>query len=539
MEITNKLKKNGYLFVVFAIVFFTSLINFSVRLYGDDFFYLRFSQIDIDYFISRHVDHYMRANGRVIVHLLLTFFLGLDIRIWQIVNSLMLGLLALFGMKTISTFKSEVELRNSIYIVTIFFVGVSFFEIDMTRQSVYWLTGSFNYVYPIMMLLIYWFLLNKGNYGVLLPIMAFLSAATVEQVSLMSFGLSLLVVLEKKFIAKKKLNSYLIYSLVASSIGMATVIFAPSVFLRASIEDAPIDGFIPLLLYNIKFQGTTFIFSKVMMPYLIMAITSSLGVLYFYKDRLKKFRVFNLAISLYGLSASLCWLWQMTSRNTFNVTLPYKLFYLFIGVGITTLLFYAAILIYIYKPITNHTIPLISMILCFGSQMMLLISPVYGFRNLFAAVIMLVIYTASILPSFHQLGIPVIISLFVSFMFNKPWLIPFQTVAIYLAFYKKNFTIANLRMKIANYIGYGTIILVSLLIMQKSIYGYYTNAKVYDENVKIAAEYNKNQSNIMLDQKKLPNDLYAWAMPYHNEYYTPYYNLYLGINQKAEINWQK
>ena len=542
MGIVDRLRGKYYLFIVIAIVVVTYFVNLNIRLYGDDFFYIRFSKVDLSYYINRHTDHYIRGNGRAIVHIMATFFLALDLRVWQVFNSIMMGMLALFGIKAINSVPADFKSSNSVLVAVIFFASIGYLDHEMTRQSVYWLVGSFNYLYPTVMLLSYWYLLNKEK-GYLLIIMAFFAAATVEQVGMMTFGLTLMTVLERKFLEKRQPAVHLIIALVVSFIGMSTVIFAPSVFLRASIENAPVSGFIPLLFYNIKIQGTTFLFSRVMMPYLIMSIISSIGVVYYYKDTLNRSIMVHQLIVIFSTSASLCWLWQMTSRNAqtsyFNITWPYGLFYVFTGIGISTLLFYAAILIYINKDINNYKMPLLSLILGFGSQIMLLVSPVYGYRNLFVAIIMLVLYVALVLPSFHQLGIPVIVGLFICVLFNKPWLLPIQAIAFYLAFYKNHASMRAFRLKLANYIGYGTIIIISIIVMQKSIYGYHTNAKVYDQNLEVANIYIENQNEIALEQIKLPYELYAWVMPYQNEYYAPYYNLYLGINQDTKIDWQE
>ena len=98
-------------------------------------------------------------------------------------------------------------------------------DIFVIRQSVYWITGSFNYVYPLFMLFWYWHVLLKysnenfkGNKLFFTSILSFFASATVEQGGMMVFGLTTIFFLYKIFINKKnkitlrKRNSYQIYN---------------------------------------------------------------------------------------------------------------------------------------------------------------------------------------------------------------------------------------------------------------------------------------------------------------------------------------
>ncbi|MBC7960121.1 MAG: hypothetical protein H7X94_09660 [Vallitaleaceae bacterium] len=542
------IERKGVTLLVGIVILMTGLITMNVHLYGDDFFYARFTKVDFDYFISKHIEHYYRANGRVIVHLLATLFLGWNLWIWRVFNAIVLGGFVLFGSKIIAgSMKTEKQYGN--WAAFLIAISIAFFNIAMTRQSVYWLTGSFNYVYPLLMLFIYWYLLNRfQNHRKLfwvIPIMAFLSAATVEQVSLMSVGLTILTIFEVWFIRKQKPSRIVIVSLVASILGMLTVVLAPSVFLRASIENAPVVGFIALLKYNIKIQGTTFLFSRIMLPYLLFAVVSALGIVWKYRDQ-KTFKglVINRLLGLYGGSALLCWFWQMTSRlasvNYLEASYFQLLFYLFIGGGIVLVLLYASILVYLNKTITTPFLPLIAITLCFGSQFMMLISPVYGERNLFAAVMMLILYFAALLPGFNKTWLPVVLGGMICYMFNKPWLLPLVMVAAILCVPEHRAELKDsFRFKCGIAVAYICITLVATLTMTESMVGYANNAKVYEENIATAQEFISNNEEGQLTQTPLPNKWYGWVMSYENPYYTPYYNLYLEIKQDSEINWQQ
>ena len=72
-------------------------------------------------------------------------------------------------------------------------------NINVIRQSFYWITGSFNYIYPLFMLFWYWYVLLKfskdnfkGKKLLLTSILSFFASATVEQGGIMAFGLTVL-----------------------------------------------------------------------------------------------------------------------------------------------------------------------------------------------------------------------------------------------------------------------------------------------------------------------------------------------------------
>lgn len=203
----NILKHSSIIFFILTFVL-TFLININICYLGDDFYYKTFTNGDFADYINSNITHYLEVNGRVIVHILASFFLWINFNFWKIFNSLMLAGIVYFGSKLASyKSKNKYALLNS---NVIFFSGVCFLDILITRQSVYWLTGSFNYVYPILMLLSYWYFLvrfNNENMGfVLTLILSFFASATVEQISAMVFGLTLLVIINNWILYKFRKN---------------------------------------------------------------------------------------------------------------------------------------------------------------------------------------------------------------------------------------------------------------------------------------------------------------------------------------------
>lgn len=550
ISIKNFIRKYGLLITAIMVFILTFMINKSVRLYGDDFHYKQFSSVDFSYYLKRNAEHYFLANGRVIVHLLVTFFLSLPPVFWALFNSLMLSGIVFFGAKTASVNNSEngnFEFSSGI----IFAVTILFLSPSLTRQSVYWLAGSFNYVYPLFMLLVYWFLLTRPVYTKALkwtiPAAAFLSAASVEQVSLMAFGLTLLFIINKAFFKKQKIEGFLFVSLALALIGLATIIFSPAVAYRASLEDAPAAGLINLLKYNIKNQGITFLLSPIMVPFHLIAMVGSLAKIYYYKKSEVKTCGFAAhAVLILGLSALVCWLWQITlgkaEINYQIVDMKHLLIYSAIAAGYLVSLFYSAILEYRATKY-NNALPLIAFILCIGSQVMMIVSPVYGPRNLLCAIVMLALYSSSLLPSIKDMRIIAVLSCLACFVFNLPLLsfIPIAALFIYSFSSSKKLKHHNLTVLSSDFViisGYIVLILVSGITYMKTYNGYMANKKIYDRNLK-NAEIFKQSNGESLTQFMLLDDTYGWVMPYHNPYYDPYYKSYIGIDTKKGIVWEK
>ena len=135
--------------------------------------------------------------------------------------------------------------------------------------------------------------------------------------------------------------------------------------------------------------------------------------------------------------------------------------------------------------------------LAFGSQLMMIVSPVIGERNMLFYIAGAMIFTAW---SFGLCG--------------------------------------EIKQKITVYAVTAVLISVALIIYSGTVTGYWKNAGVYRENLTKIKEYAEQHNRGSLGQKKLPEDSYGWAMPYHNAYYEPYYNICFDIPQDTEVEWK-
>ncbi|WP_134701375.1 DUF6056 family protein [Ammoniphilus sp. YIM 78166] len=516
------IRKYSLFLIAFSVFIITALVNVHVRQYGDDFFYARFMSGDLPYFFTRHLEHYFVANGRVIVHLLVTFFLGIPTYFWMFINSVMLAGMVYFGAR-IAVYEDK---TLGLYSAIILGIAIMLLDPEITRQSVYWLTGSFNYVYPMFLLLVYWFLIRRmlktQRMRGYLPAFAFLSAATVEQASLMTFGLTLLTLIEIKWMQKRKLGKLLLGTLLVAAIGMLTVIAAPGVFHRASVEDSPRNDLFQLIEHNIYTQGSTFVFSEMMAPYLLFALLSAVGIIMKGSKRL--------LVKWSTMGLALTWLYLMTSDpmmkwNENQILLAYFLLVFVLG--------YAALL----ALKEGNSVPMVALVLCFGSQFMMLVSPVYGPRNLVFAIVMLSLYTATLLPRLNAKGISILAACGVGFLFDVTWFIPIALLGLIFLLFGR-YANKSFYVNTGIILGYTILLAIAITVFIPTVEGYASNAQVFDRNMKLAQAYKAEHQSGELIQYKLPHEQYAWVMPYHNSYYHPYYNLYLGLKQRTKVMWK-
>lgn len=238
--------------LIFLSVFILLMLYIHKFIYlgGDDFIYGSYVKGDITEFFNNHIYHYMFKNGRAIVHFIVTLFLIFDVYLWRIINPLTICCLIILISKLTNSDKEKYKKA-----ITLSIMLVSFISINISREAIYWLDGSFNYLYPMVLFLLNIYLVNKSiennkNYWYL-PILGFVVGATVEQVGLMTIGVLFLILIDRLFINKNKVDMILYVNFIATILGYLTVVLAPGNFVRSSKQSPEIVGnIIQLFRYN-------------------------------------------------------------------------------------------------------------------------------------------------------------------------------------------------------------------------------------------------------------------------------------------------
>lgn len=446
--------------------------------------------------MAKHINHYLHDNGRFIVHVLVTIFLALPKAMWRTVNSLLLGLFVYFGSRVI--LRNSNALLQNITCLVLLCSGVLALDISITRESVYWLTGSLNYVYPIVLLMFYWYLLERKGNKTLIAVTAFLSAATTEQNAMMTAGLSFLYLTHN--IRQKRNKESLVTGFISSIAGMCTVLLSPSVLARYSLENKKAIPLADLLRSNIKLQWVNFFSAEHTILYqLIFIVISCLFILSCKSMLTRKERIFAGALS--GFAIAEIALIDMLSKQQSNVMTPDKLLCIsIISVYYIILVSFSMYILFRHKPMDNYYIPLFALALCFGSQLMMIVSPVWGPRNALCGILML-----SLCSSFYAAHI------------NLPDGMGIMSAALIFICV--------------------AVSVVSVSNVSETAMGYAENMQVERANITLIRQYKDNGGIAELCQYKLIDDDYGWSMPYYSPYHEVYYKMRYDLPQELNIQW--
>lgn len=489
MKDIKKIKINKTAILTIAVFVSFLFINLNVVWFGDDYYYLRYSKLDWGEYFKAHWAHYLADNGRLIVHLLESFFLRYNLVIWQIVNALILTGITYFTAK-IATFNKKEKMFPV--------MGLSFFllaliDITITRQSVYWVVGTFNYAYPILMLCIYWYcLLNLDNkkYWVLSIIFGILAAASVEQCAMMTIGVTLLVLVSKSDSWKNiknvlKENKKFLILLLITILCAATVVLAPSQFNRLEIDSEVISG-VESLKYNIKFFLMNYTLIENMKIY--YAIIALIAILYALKDENKKRKILMIVLALFNIC-----LFYFNFNRIAEISVTMDALRIF-NIG---LLMLDSLVLLMYSNIMQKdswlNTCIIAFILLVGSQAMMIVSPTLGYRNMLFGLAMLNIILCKL---YAENPIE----------WTKKYLwIAFVGMALYT-----NVVIAK---------GYAANKEVELI-----------NQNIIAENKAILGDKNET-----INLYKFAIEEYSWSNPYVSAYHLQEYKDYYEM--KCNINW--
>ncbi len=465
----NARQKKYILWLFFAAIFCG--IYFSARYmqyYGDDYYYLTFIR---EGFWQKHIHHYMHENGRVIVHLLDTIFLSMGVQTCAAVVSLMFTVIfyliyKISGGHLISAVTGGLLLA---------------LPIELTRESVYWTTGFFNYVYPSLMLLLYWYFLKnaKNRKFALVCVAALFASASTEQAAIAACTLTVCVMLYNRFVLKERIETRYIVFLAISAAGAASVFFAPGTFQRMSEEGVGVN--IRKQLLSVSFMvRNTFAGNYTLLQVIWATTVSSLYLKKAGKIKAAVLGVFDV-LMLFFLNKVMRF---GTILNVFEAAV-YA-----VVCGLTIAVLVLTVVLCLKREKNPEPLFCGAVIIC--SSAVVALSPTLGPRVMLMTNVMYILYTSCVI----QYGA------------DK---------------------------KCIKYISAAIIVICALLNIAETSRGYYINSKVYAENERLIAEY--KQSGGYLVQKRLVSEEYGWSMPYNSPYHENYYKIYYGIDIADKILW--
>lgn len=277
-------EKNIILFIIFISML---TLNYLYPYISDDYTYMykydNFERIKniSDIFLSMK-DHYFLWGGRVLAHSLASVFLLIPKNIFNICNSIMytifIYMIYLIGRR------NNKDNYNYLFIIhlLIWFINISFGEVTL------WLTGSCNYLWTSVIILLFLYLFHKENKNVIIfSILGILAGMCNENFSLSIIFVCILFVIFNKNYRNK--NNYI--GIIFLIIGYLFLFLAPGNFIRAGAGVNNIITITQKTLYLIKVFSLLIIFilllsyvlykkNKLKKDYLIYILGSIICILF-------------------------------------------------------------------------------------------------------------------------------------------------------------------------------------------------------------------------------------------------------------------
>ena len=246
------------------------IVNSFVFLNGDDFMYGTFAKEGIWQSVA---SYYITGNGRFWINILDSLLLAFDRYLFLLVNPLIImAFLVLMAknMQWIVEQRSDRQ-KEAAYICW----GMALFvclDVLCLRETVFWITGMMNYLFPAVVFLFATLLFQQLRSGgevtiakeAVFYLVCILASASVEQYALMFVGMMTLL-LGMELLAKRKVPKVLIAGYFCALTGLASLLLAPGNFNRIE-EQKELLPFVDNL-WTLIYQN---VLSQVAFPFLIM-----------------------------------------------------------------------------------------------------------------------------------------------------------------------------------------------------------------------------------------------------------------------------
>ena len=394
-KITRFLTNNYHFIIAFFTLAVSLCISFSADLFGDDYFYMKpavSSWAVILQFLKWHI---MNCNGRTLVHAFIILFLRnkFTVTLWRILCGL--GFTSLCFLISKLVFRNGNRYKFGVCVASFILMTI---RTNMYNQSVYWLTGSFNYLFPLIFLLVIMLISTKNHNSKWLIPLAFLGGATMEQSGMMCIGWFVLLILDELIETRKINKNFLVCSLFSVA-GYLTIVFSPGTFTRITTQSTTNEkNFATILLTMARKNWLDNVSIYVMIS--LLALTLCFWTIHFRKANkfsgiIAKFItplfftlfLMNSVLRVYLTLSGMVFGKDVTFSKTFNFTImSLWLIYFALFVLLTA---YSGVMIYLKN---GESIPVVSLILGIDSQFMMVILKTVISRACFPAIIMFAIF---------------------------------------------------------------------------------------------------------------------------------------------------
>lgn len=372
------------IFIFFLLIFFLSPIS------GDDWGNYIEGSRGLYKSITEAIGMYFSWEGRFISRVLINILTYHKV-LWNIVNSLVITGTIFLIIKIINPRKKIIYLLSLLVFLLM--------NIYTFSQVVPWLAGNITYLFPIPLLLLYFYFIfsNKKDNRliVLFSILNLIMTMFVEHMAIILIFSNILFIIYR-YIKNKKIDKELILYLVISIVGTLVMLLSPGTAYRSSVENIDFNklSIIGKILSNIpNFIYYTFIVN----PYMIILLSISSTYLInktFNKKILKVLLVLIMNV-IPLLSTSLYLISNFVNINIFLINSHSIILLLFY---IVYILFFLYLIIKNNKTIFNKE--MFFFIIGLSSNIIMMVSPTWGFRTSLGTYIFLCIFSLLIINKY-------------------------------------------------------------------------------------------------------------------------------------------
>ena len=489
---------------VFLILLY--LVNACVFLNGDDFMYGTFAH---DGILKNIWHYYLTGNGRFWINILDSALLWFDRYLFILVNPLLIFAFIKLMAKNVQWILNGCSDPASEQVFTRWgMVLFACLDVMCLREAAFWITGMMNYLFPSVMFL--WGLLLfqqarggliSGKRGVLFCAVSFLTASSVEQFALMFVGMMTLI-LGIDLIPKKGVSRLCVTAYVLALVGLTVLLLAPGNFVRVEFQNETMPSFFDNF-WTLLYQNTV---SPVALPYLLML---SLCAVTLFMQKSRSVFIRMICCSIPVLTVLISSLPQF--QKAILLMIPIAIF------CVTTVLL-------VLSPCSQRPFLISLLFVGAGSQIMLLISAVWGFRCMFSLYLVYMLLILCTLARFSPEQCRFILCSGLLISLHPVVLLVYWLIHVVLALKKVSFphSAETLVLQIGS--------CIALLIL---FAGYGSNVPVMLEN-QHESKF-PGTSTILLKEPPAPN--YSWYRLPLGDFHEPYYRQYYRLPDTFDIQY--
>jgi len=474
---------------------------------------------------------YNNWGGRIFFFFLEVIILKFGIWPFRIIQSIVITLIFyLFYKIAIFSLEEEVSLKSRLYFAIILCSSYGFLPLAVLRESIYWVTASFVYLWPLLFFFasIFFFLKYKNSGKVpwfwFSMISIFISSFSHEQTSITTLIFYSLLFFYEKFLKKHdaKVEALL---LISAFSGAILLFIAPGNIKRFIFHHPGNFSFFEGIKSTIKGMFFAYFNKETSLIYLFFSII--LLFLYFGKFFINNIKIINKGDML---EVVILFQFPFSKNNKITINDILRITVLFSLIYISLSVLYFIILFVLKVSIFSNLINFLIFVIFIGCILLLTFLSIKKLLIIFVAssifLNQLFLFVMGGFPSRSAL------SSFIMLLF----LIAYIMLKIYNS--------KNTVFKRVFLIFFTTLwIITGITNFSKILYGYYKNSFVHKKNhqiLKFASTnitYNKKVGKIFL--MKLKDDIYAQSMPYQNncQYIEYWMKFYYSLPRNLNFIW--